>query len=142
MYEYRSRIVRIFSNSLLFGVFLCTFDAIIIHYETDNCIIKAYYGAGWTYIRQYIDKVYATEGIRHSDYKNETAMMYRTDDKAFAAECFELWKSAIEAADTAVAKKNIENSAVQMCAPAQALRDRNNTSYFKNLLVKYGYSTS
>ena len=104
--------------------------------------LKAYYGAGWTYIRQYIDKVYATEGIRHSDYRNVTAMMYRTDDKAFAAECFELWISAIQAADTAVAKKNTENSSVQMYAPAQALRDRNNSAYFRNLLVKYGYSTS
>jgi hypothetical protein len=109
--------------------------------EVDG-FLQAYYGAGGAFIRQYMDKIFATEGVTHEGYRNDTSMIFRTDDKNFAVECFRLWEMAIDSADTPAAKKNAEYSAVQMAKPAQSLRDRTYTTYFRNFLVKYGFALS
>ena len=104
--------------------------------------LQAYYGASATYIRQYMDRMFATEGVTHEDYKNDISMILRSDDKLFASECFKLWESAIEGADTPVARKNVESSAVQMYKLAQAVRDRVYSTYFKDFLVKFGFTVA
>ena len=102
--------------------------------------LKAYYGEGWSFIRQFIDKVYTTEGVTHTGARNEIAMIYRTGDKSFGEECFALWHDAIEAAENANVKKNVEASAVHICSLAQSIRNKSETTFFRNLLTKYGFA--
>jgi hypothetical protein len=104
--------------------------------------LKAYYGASHTYIRQYIDKVYDTEGVVHSGTKSHLLMMMRSEDKDFSKACFDLWKTAIESADSPDSLCNVEMSSIQMNECVSALRDRTYTSFFKNLVKKYGFATS
>ena len=101
--------------------------------------LQAYYGAGWTYLRQYIDKVYTTDGVVHGDYRNEISMYFRSDDKSFGSDCLALWISAAEAADDALAKRNCEYSAAQLFEVAQALRARDYISYFSDISTRFGF---
>ena len=98
--------------------------------------LKAYYGAGWEYIRQYVDKIGNTEGIKHSDHESVLRMTYHSD-KDFARECANLWKSAINAAENVIDRRNVERSASHICIVSRELRDTMNFQYFKKLADKY-----
>ena len=126
-------------NAYLLSRVLWDADMTRVEYSAEiDGFLQAYYGAAAPYIRQYIDKFYNNEGMKHSDYKNDTAMIYRTADKEFGQACFDLWIEANEAADTGLTVRNTEYSSMQVNFLAKALRDSANSKYFRNLLIKYG----
>lgn len=107
--------------------------------------LQAYYGdAAAPYIRQYIDKIYNTEGLKHSEFKTDSAMIYRTADKSFGQACLQLWYDAIEAAEAAGDAADLmhtEYSSIQINFVAKALRDNTGSKFFRGLLVRYGLAT-
>ena len=108
--------------------------------------LAAYYGAGATYIRQYIDKFFNTDGLAHSDFKSDNAMIFRTADKSFGKACCELWKNAMDATSEAVTDamtseqcKNVKYSSIQALKISQAIRDNQYSGIFRSQLVGFGF---
>jgi hypothetical protein len=104
--------------------------------------LQYYYGAGWAYVRQYIDKMYSTSDTDHTTYKKYLGMLARTTtkDSDFVRECIEIWNQAVEAADTDRHVRNVERSSVQMYKMINSLgkRDRDIESMMNALIKKYG----
>ena len=104
-----------------------------------------YYGAGGTYIRQYIDKMYNTADADHATYKKYINMLGRSNERGkypFVMDSIELWKQALEAADTDFHARNIERSTIQlyqMCVD-MGTRDQELATVLKTLIEKYGLS--
>ncbi len=110
--------------------------------EMDS-FLAYYYGAGWTYVRQYMDKMYNTADTDHATYKQYINMLGRSNDRGkypFVMDCIELWKQALEAADTDRHTRNVERSMIQlyqMCAD-MGTRDQELATVLKTLITKYG----
>ena len=104
-----------------------------------------YYGAGWTYIRQYIDKMGDASDADHAKYKKNIQLVARSTSKksAFAEECLALWASALEAADTDRHAYNVERSSLHLrqIIPALGGRDKNAEAERVALCKKYGFPT-
>ena len=104
--------------------------------------LKVYYGEGWTYIRQYIDKVGATD-VTHADFGyNTIAMIYRIDnrDVTFMNDCIALFNAASEAATTDEHKYNAERSVLHIYKDCiEVVRDRTLQATLKTLAGKYGF---
>jgi len=104
-----------------------------------------YYGAGGTYIRQYIDKMYNTANTDHATYKKYINMLGRSNDRGkypFITDCIELWQQALEAANTDFHARNVERSTIQlyqMCVD-MGTRDQELATVLKTLIEKYGLS--
>ena len=102
-----------------------------------------YYGEGWTYIRQYIDKIGKTEDTDHAKYKKQIQLIARTTgkDSDFIKECLELWASALEAAGTERQANNVERSTVHLYQTLLELggRNRDIADIYKALCGKYGF---
>ena len=83
---------------------------------TMDSFLEYYYGAGWTYIRQYIDKMGNTSDTDHAKYKKQIQMLARSTSKKsdFVDECLELWASALEAAETDRHAYNVERSTLHL----------------------------
>ena len=109
-----------------------------------DAFLKVYYGEGWTYIRQYIDKIGATEGIKHSDYKyNNTCTIYRIKDKdtTFMNECIALFDAAAKAATTSEHAYNAERSKLHIYKTCiEEVRDKNLLKTLKEIGAKYGFN--
>lgn len=108
--------------------------------------LEYYYGAGWTYIRQYIDKMGNTEDTDHATYKKQLQMLVRSTSKKapFVDECLALWASALEAAETDRHAYNVERSRIHLYQvfPALGIRDREYGATQLALCKKYGFPTS
>ena len=102
-----------------------------------------YYGNGWTYIRQYIDKIGNTEDTDHTKYKKNIQLISRTTgkDSPFIKECTELWASALEAAETDRHANNVERSTLHLYQTLLDLggRSRDIADIYKALCGKYGF---
>ncbi len=88
--------------------------------EYMNDFLKGYYGAGWKYIREYIDRTSAKAAEGHVgiyDPVNKvftfTGTKRKADLVAFIAEMKELWDKAYEEADD-LHKPNVEKSSLQV----------------------------
>ena len=104
--------------------------------------LQVYYGAGASYVRQYIDKIGDTTGMDHKTYTKYIGLLGRTQkkDATFVMECLDIWKKAIEAADTDRHVYNIERSSLhlyQMCIDV-GLRDKELANTLKAFCEKYG----
>ena len=103
--------------------------------------LQAYYGAGWQYIRQYIDKMGSTEDTDHEAYPSYLQMLGRTTEKksTFVLDCITLWEQALEAADTERHARNVEKSSIQLHQINTKLGNR--SKELRKLIEKYGLSS-
>ncbi len=108
-----------------------------------DSFLEYYYGAGWTYVRQYIDKMGNTEDTDHAQYKKQINLLARTTSKKspFVDECLALWASALEAAETDRHAHNVERSTIHLhqVYPALGSRDRDLDQIRAALCKKYGF---
>jgi hypothetical protein len=113
------------------------------YYSAMDAFLEYYYGAGWTYIRQYIDKMGDAADADHAKYKKSIQLIARSTSKssAFVDECLTLWASALEAAETERHACNVERSSlhVHQILPVLGARDREAEAIRVALCKKYGF---
>ena len=105
--------------------------------------LQMYYGAGWTYIRQYIDKMGDTTGMDRKTYSKYVSLLghaTKKGDDTFVKECIELWEKALEAAETPRHARNVERSITQFYQLCTEMGVRNTEIRLEleSLAKKYG----
>lgn len=86
------------------------------YFELMDEFLRDYYGEGWRYIREYIDRTAekAARSHMHLDNHPEKYLpMENDEDRAFAREMTGLWEKALEAAGSKEQKDHVRKSKIQ-----------------------------
>lgn len=84
--------------------------------ELVDDFLKGYYGPGWKYVKEYIDKVCALSGETHMgiyDFVQNNLSIENKDEASVIEELEGLWKKALEASDE-LHYENVEKSSLQI----------------------------
>ena len=105
--------------------------------------LQVYYGAGWTYVRQYIDKIGNTGDADHKTYTRYNSMLGRSkskNDLTFVNDCIALLEKAQEAAETPRHARNVERTSAHLYQLCIEMGARTNDIRIKAdaLAKKYG----
>ncbi|MCI8543803.1 MAG: DUF4838 domain-containing protein [Lachnospiraceae bacterium] len=86
------------------------------YFELMDEFLQDYYGEGWRYIREYIDRTAqkAAKSHMHLDDRPERYLPLESDeDRDFAREMTGLWEKALEAAGTEEYRNHVRKSKIQ-----------------------------